>query len=43
MNPPIQATLEEKTVTDSPMEEDRIEDLYGVPRILTVPSLLDEV
>jgi uncharacterized coiled-coil protein SlyX len=43
MNPPIQPTLEEKTATDSPMEEDRIEDLYGVPVIRTVPSLLDEV
>ena len=43
MNAPIEATLEEKNATDSPMEKDRIDDLYGVPDVRTVPSLVDEV
>ena len=43
MNAPIEATLEEINATDSPMEEDCIDDLYGVPIVCTVPSLVDEV
>ena len=43
MNESIESTLQDGKSPDAPIEDQRIDDLYHVPALLTVPSLLDEV
>ena len=43
MNPAIDASEDDGNAQDSSMQDQRIDDLYHVPPIATVPSLQDEV